>query len=80
MVLCSSVYRCAFKRYGGFYADLYVVGAAAYLECALIAAIDFAYVQVRSLYGFAFGNLADVNARNILAYINEFFNFETAGK
>ena len=80
MVLSRGIDGSAFESHGRLDSDLYVVGAAAYLECALIAAIYFAYVQVRALYGFAFGNFADVNARNILAYINEFFNFKTAGK
>ena len=80
VVLCGGVDGRALQRHGRLYACFNVVGSAAYLKYALISAVNFADVQVRSLYGLALGDFADVNSRNILAYFCQFFNFKSARK
>ena len=78
MVFPRSVYGCADERAGNFYTFFNVVRSAANLEYAFISAIGFAYGKVRTLDGLAFCNLAHDDAGNIFAYIDKFFNFESA--
>ena len=80
VVLCRCIDGCAYQRHGRFYARLYVVRAAAYLQHAVFAAVNFAHVQVSSLYRQAFRNFADDDSGDVFAYLYKFFHFKTAAE
>ena len=80
VVLCGGVDCRALERHGRLYALFNIVCAAAYLKHAPVAAINFAHMQVRALYRFAFRDFADAYAGDVPADVYEFFHFEPAGK